>query len=164
MPATLATQLLYQLLAAGVQPCGLGARDTLRLEAGMNLYGNDMDETTTPLESGLAWTVEFAGSRQFIGRPALEAQRSAGVARQLTGLLLEDKGVLRAHQKVYAGSAGAGEVTSGTYSPTLERSIALARLPVASPPQVQVEIRGKLLAARVVRPPFVRHGRALLAT
>jgi aminomethyltransferase len=163
LPAALAPQLWDQLLATGVQPCGLGARDTLRLEAGMNLYGNDMDETTTPLESGLAWTVVFEGARQFIGRPALEAQRSAGVARQLTGLLLEDKGVLRAHQKVYAGSAGVGEVTSGTYSPTLERSIALARLPVASPPQVQVEIRGKLLAARVVKPPFVRHGRVLLA-
>jgi aminomethyltransferase len=162
LPAALAPQLWDQLLAAGVQPCGLGARDTLRLEAGMNLYGNDMDETTTPLESGLAWTVAFDGSREFIGRPALEAQRAAGLARKLTGLLLEAKGVLRAHQTIHAGSAGAGEVTSGTYSPTLERSIALARLPVASPPHVQVDIRGKLLAARLVKPPFVRHGRSLL--
>ena len=98
----------------------------------MNLYGNDMDETVSPLESGLAWTVALDGTRDFIGKAALTMQRAAGVARQLTGLLLEDRGVLRAHQKVFAGAAGEGEVTSGTFSPTLERSIALARLPAAA--------------------------------
>jgi aminomethyltransferase len=163
LPAEHAVPLWNRLLEAGVRPCGLGARDTLRLEAGMNLYGNDMDETTTPLESGLAWTVALAPGRDFVGRGALEAQRAAGVPRKLVGLLLEDKGILRSHQKVYAGSAGEGETTSGSYAPTLERSIALARVPAATGGAVEVEIRGKRLKARVVRPPFVRHGRALIA-
>jgi aminomethyltransferase len=160
VPASRLRPLWDALLAAGVRPCGLGARDTLRLEAGMNLYGNDMDERTTPLESGLAWTVSFDPARDFIGRRALEAQRAAGVARKLVGLLLLDKGVLRGHQKVFAGPAGEGETTSGSYSPTLERSIALARVPVAAGAEVEVEIRGKRLRARVVRPPFVRRGKA----
>jgi aminomethyltransferase len=160
LPAKHVVSLWNRLLAAGVRPCGLGARDTLRLEAGMNLYGNDMDETTTPLESGLAWTVAFGAGRDFIGRGALEAQRATGVPRQLVGLLLEDKGILRSHHRVYAGPAGEGETTSGGYSPTLERSIALARLPSAAGGTVAVEIRGKRLKARVVRPPFVRHGQA----
>ncbi len=159
LPAEHAVSLWDRLLGAGVRPCGLGARDTLRLEAGMNLYGNDMDETTTPLESGLAWTVAFSAGRDFIGRGALEAQRAAGVPRKLVGLLLEDKGILRSHQKVYAAPAGEGETTSGSYSPTLERSIALARVPAAAGAAVEVDIRGKRLKARVVRPPFVRHGR-----
>ena len=163
LPAEHVVSLWDRLLAAQVRPCGLGARDTLRLEAGMNLYGNDMDETTTPLESGLAWTVAFDEGRDFIGRGALEAQRAAGVARRLVGLLLEDKGILRSHQKVYAGPAGEGETTSGSYSPTLERSIALARVPAAAAGAVEVDIRGKRLRARVVRPPFVRHGRARIA-
>ncbi len=163
LPAEHVVSLWNRLLDAGVRPCGLGARDTLRLEAGMNLYGNDMDETTTPLESGLAWTVAFDAGREFIGRGALEAQRAAGVPRKLVGLLLEDKGILRSHQKVYAGAAGAGETTSGSYSPTLERSIALARVPAAAGAAVEVDIRGKRLKARVVRPPFVRHGRAQIA-
>jgi aminomethyltransferase len=162
LPAEHVVSLWDRLLGAGIRPCGLGARDTLRLEAGMNLYGNDMDETTTPLESGLAWTVSFEGGRDFVGRPALEAQRAAGVARKQFGLVLEDKGVLRSHQKVFAGPAGEGETTSGTYSPTLERSIALARLPAASGTTVEVDIRGKRLRARIVRPPFVRHGRVLV--
>jgi aminomethyltransferase len=155
--------LWNQLLAAGVRPCGLGARDTLRLEAGMNLYGNDMDESTSPLESGLGWTLVFDPPREFIGREALLAQTAAGVPRKLVGLLLEDKGVLRSHQTVYAGSAGEGQTTSGSYSPTLERSIALARIPAASPEHVEVDVRGKRLRARVVRLPFVRHGRPLVA-
>jgi aminomethyltransferase len=163
LPAEHVVSLWNRLLEAGVRPCGLGARDTLRLEAGMNLYGNDMDETTTPLESGLAWTVAFEGGRDFVGRGALEAQRAAGVPRKLVGLLLEDKGILRSHQKVYAGAAGEGETTSGSYSPTLERSIALARVPSAAGAAVEVDIRGKRLKARVVRPPFVRHGRPQIA-
>lgn len=148
------------LLAAGVRPCGLGARDTLRLEAGMNLYGSDMDETVTPLESGLAWTVAFTEGRDFIGRGALEAQRAAGSVRRLVGLLLEDRGVLRSHQRVVTG-AGDGEVTSGTFSPTLSRSIGLARLPATAGERVEVDIRGRLLPARIVQPPFVRRGQAL---
>ncbi len=153
-----------RLRAAGVACCGLGARDTLRLEAGMNLYGSDMDESTSPLESGLAWTVALERKdRAFIGRPALEAQRARGIGRKLVGLVLEDRGVLRGHQKVLVAGAGEGEITSGTYSPTLERSIALARVPSAAGERVQVDIRGKLLGARVVRPPFVRNGKSLLA-
>jgi len=129
----------------------------------MNLYGNDMDENLTPLESGIAWTVAFdPADRDFIGRAALEAQRRAGVARKLVGLVLEDRGVLRSHQKVVVPGAGEGEMTSGTFSPTLERSIGFARVPAATGEQVQVDIRGKLLAARVVKYPFVRNGKALI--
>jgi aminomethyltransferase len=149
------------LAAAGVRPCGLGARDTLRLEAGMNLYGQDMDETVTPLESGLAWTVVLETARDFVGKAALVASRPA---RELTGLVLQGHGgVLRAHQKVHAAN-GAGETTSGGFSPTLDRSIALARLPAGCAPgsTVQVEVRGKQLEALVVRPPFVRHGKSLI--
>ncbi len=162
MPAGEIEGFWQRLLAAGVRPCGLGARDTLRLEAGMNLYGNDMDESTTPLESGLAWTVALDTPRDFIGRGALEAQRLAGVARRLVGLLLEERGVLRSHQSVHTPE-GEGQTTSGTYSPTLERSIALARVPAAARDAFEVEIRGKRLRARVVRPPFVRHGKAVIA-
>jgi aminomethyltransferase len=131
----------------------------------MNLYGSDMDESTTPLESGLTWTVAFERKeRAFIGRAALEAQQARGVARKLVGLLLEERGVLRSHQKVVVTGVGDGETTSGTYSPTLERSIALARVPRATDTQVQVDIRGKLLPARVMRPPFVRNGKSLLVS
>ena len=161
LPSARAVEFWSALAAAGVRPCGLGARDTLRLEAGMNLYGQDMDETVNPLESGLAWTVDLASARDFVGRAALLARPAA---RQLTGLLLTDKGgVLRAHQKVMT-RAGDGEITSGTFSPTLGASIALARLPagVAAGEAVNVDIRGKALAARVVKPPFVRHGKSLL--
>jgi aminomethyltransferase len=166
LPATDAADTWQRLLAEGVKPAGLGARDTLRLEAGMNLYGNDMDENFHPLESGLAWTVAFdPPDRDFIGRAALErAQRENG--RELVGLLLEDRGVLRSHQKVQvegtASNGLAGEVTSGTFSPTLNRSIALARVPKTLQQSVQVDIRGKLHAARIVKPPFVRHGKPLI--
>jgi len=146
-----------------VRPTGLGARDTLRLEAGMNLYGTDMDETVSPLESALAWTVAWDPSeRDFIGRKALERRRAEGVERKLVGLLLEDKGVLRNHQKVVAAQ-GEGEITSGSFSPTLQRSIAFARVPRDTGETCQVEIRGRLMNARVVKPPFVRHGRAQIA-
>jgi aminomethyltransferase len=129
----------------------------------MNLYGNDMDENLTPLESGLTWTVAFdPAERDFIGRAALEAQRRGGVPRKLVGLVLEDRGVLRSHQKVVVPGVGEGEMTSGTFSPTLERSIGFARVPAATAEQVQVDIRGKLLAARVVKYPFVRNGKALI--
>jgi aminomethyltransferase len=163
MPAADAVPAWRRLNSLGVASCGLGARDTLRLEAGMNLYGNDMDESTDPLESGLAWTValEPAG-RGFVGRAALEAIRARGPTLKLVGLLLEDRGVLRSHQKVLAAGVGEGQITSGTFSPTLERSIALARVPAATPARVQVDIRGKLLNAKVVKPPFVRFGKPLV--
>ena len=161
LPAGHAQDLWRSLVAVGVKPAGLGARDTLRLEAGMNLYGQDMDETLSPLESGLAWTVDLASPRDFIGKAALVAQPPQ---RQLTGLLLTDKGgVLRAHQVVRTAK-GDGEITSGTFSPTLGKSIALARLPagVVAGDTVKVVVRDRELAARVVKPPFARNGRALV--
>ena len=165
IPASEVIDAWNKLRALGVAPAGLGARDTLRLEAGMNLYGNDMDETRHPLESGLTWTVAFEpAERNFIGRAALEKARREGGA-ELIGLLLEDRGVLRSHQKVVSIADPAtqpGEVTSGTFSPTLNRSIALARVPKNFDKTVQVEIRGKLHAAKVVKPPFVRHGKAMI--
>ncbi|HXZ51584.1 MAG TPA: glycine cleavage system aminomethyltransferase GcvT [Burkholderiales bacterium] len=161
MPADSASAAWQRLAQAGVRPCGLGARDTLRLEAGMNLYGQDMDESVTPLECGLGWTVELASGHEFVGKTALAA-RSPAHAR--FGLVLEERaGVLRAHQAVH-GAHGAGEVTSGTFSPTLQASIALARLPPGYAPgeRVEVDLRGKRAVARVVRPPFVRHGKVLV--
>jgi aminomethyltransferase len=123
-----------------------------------------MSEDTHPLESALGWTIAWEpAERDFIGRRALEAIRKAGSARKLVGLILEDRGVLRSHQKVVVAGAGEGEITSGTFSPTLERSIALARVPATTAAHVQVDIRGKLLDARVVKPPFVRNGRALVS-
>jgi aminomethyltransferase len=164
LPSDQAVALWSRLRAAGVAPCGLGARDTLRLEAGMNLYGNDMDETTSPLESGLGWTIAWdPQDRDFIGRAALTAQKSAGVAHKLVGLLVEDRAVLRSHQKVLVANVGDGEVTSGTFSPTLQRSIGFARVPASTGDRCEVEIRGKLVPARVVRLPFVRHGKAVIA-
>ena len=161
LPASGAEVAWRALARAGVRPCGLGARDTLRLEAGMNLYGQDMDETTNPLESGLAWTVDLASPRDFIGKAALVGLTPA---RKQVGLVLEGAGgVLRAHQKVLT-PRGDGEITSGTFSPTLGRSIALARVPtgVAIGDVVDVEVRDRRLAARVVKPPFVRNGKALV--
>ena len=159
MPAADAPSLWDRLVAAGVQPCGLGARDTLRLEAAMNLYGNDMDETVSPLESGLAWTVAWEPEdRDFIGRAALEKQRNDGSKRRFVGLLLEDKGVLRGHQRVVVDGIGEGEITSGGFSPTIGRSIALARVPAGNYDCAQVDIRGKLLDVRIVKTPFVRNG------
>jgi len=164
VPAFRAAQIWNALHAAGVACCGLGARDTLRLEAGMNLYGSDMDESTHPLESSLGWTVAWTpAERDFVGRTALESIRKSGSPRQLIGLLLEERGVLRSHQKVVAPGVGEGEVTSGTFSPTLERSIGLARVPANSGERVQVDIRGRLLNTRVVKPPFVRNGRPLVS-
>ncbi|MEW5893976.1 MAG: glycine cleavage system aminomethyltransferase GcvT [Pseudomonadota bacterium] len=160
LPAKAAPFFWQALLDAGVKPCGLGARDTLRLEAGMNLYGQDMDETTTPLESGLAWTVDLKSERDFIGKEALLRLPRT---RQLVGLLLLDKGVLRPHQPVFTAQ-GEGEITSGSFSPTLNASIALARVPVGVDvgDVVEVEIRAKRLKARVVKYPFVRNGKPMI--
>ena len=165
LPAKAAGFTWQMLAEAGVAPIGLGARDTLRLEAGMALYGAEMDEQTNPLEAGLAWTVAWEpAERRFIGREALERVRRQGPARRLVGLVLEGKGVLRAHQEVLCGEQGRGRITSGGFSPTLGRSIALARVPagVAGGDTVQVEIRGKPQPARVVKFPFVRHGKSCL--
>lgn len=165
LPAALASMTWQALIATGAKPCGLGARDTLRLEAGMNLYGQDMDETRSPDESNLAWTVDLRdANRDFIGKSALARRReSHQTTHQLTGLLLLERGILRAHQKVFT-ALGEGEITSGTFSPTLNQSIAFARLPVgvAVGDEVSVAIRDKQLAARVVKSPFVRNGKSLL--
>ena len=161
LPAAEVAALWEKLVAAGARPAGLGARDTLRLEAGMNLYGQDMDDATSPLDAGLAWTVDLKEARDFTGRGALEAR---GQQHRFMGLLLTDAGgVLRAHQKVRTAH-GEGEVTSGTFSPTIGKSIALARLPmgVAAGDTVHVLVRDKALAARVVKAPFVRNGKTLV--
>lgn len=148
-----------KILAADIKPAGLGARDTLRLEAGLNLYGSDMDENVSPLESNLAWTVAFEPKdRDFIGRAALEKQLASGVQQRLVGLVLEDQGVLRNHQKVIVDGLGEGEITSGSFSPTLSKGIALARVPAAIDGECFVEIRGKNIPAKVIKPPFVRKG------
>jgi len=160
LPAALAPQVWRGLLDAGVRPCGLGARDTLRLEAGMNLYGQDMDEGVSPLESGLAWTVAFEPQgRAFIGRQALEARRADSGLRRFVGLRLEGRGVLRAHQKLFCGGREVGEVTSGGFAPTLGVSIAFARISPDAGQDCAVEIRGRLEPVRVGPTTFVRHGR-----
>jgi aminomethyltransferase len=160
LPAGEAEALWNKLNAAGVAPCGLGARDTLRLEAGMNLYGQDMDETVSPLDAGLSWTVAMKDERDFVGKAALTA---TGQQKQFLGLILLDKGVLRGHQTVIT-KQGNGEITSGSFSPTLQQSIALARLPlgVAIGDDVEVDIRGKLLKAKVTKPVFARNGKAVI--
>jgi aminomethyltransferase len=168
VPETQTVAFWNALLAAGVKPAGLGARDTLRLEAGMNLYGQDMDEDVCPLEAGLAWTVAFDDGqdgqpRDFIGRDALEAQRDAGVPRQMIGLVMDEKGVLRHGQKVLTAN-GEGEILSGTFSPTLGKAIAFARVPageiaLGTDGNVRVDIRGRDVPVRVVRFPFVREGK-----
>lgn len=154
------------LMNAGILPCGLGARDTLRLEAGLNLYGSDMDETVSPLESNLGWTVALdPKNREFIGRKALELQKEQGTKWRLIGLVLEGPGIIRNHQRVIIQDNGVGEVTSGGYSPTLEKSIALARIPVGHTDtdlQCFVEIRNKQIPAQMVKPPFVRLGKKLV--
>ncbi|MEW5708858.1 MAG: glycine cleavage system aminomethyltransferase GcvT [Pseudomonadota bacterium] len=157
LPAERAEGVWRRLLDAGVAPCGLGARDTLRLEAGLNLYGQDMDEDVTPFECGLGWAVDLDGTRDFVGRAALAGARPRW---QRLGLVLEDKGVLRHGQRVET-AAGEGLVTSGGFAPTLGRSIALARVPLGVAPgaSVNVAIRDKMAQAKCVQPPFVREGK-----
>jgi len=164
LPAEEAPTFWKSLHAAGVAPAGLGARDTLRLEAGMNLYGQDMDESTSPLESGLNWTVDLKSERDFIGKQAL---LDSNPKQQLAGLVLLDRGVLRSHQKVVGqvnGQAFEGEITSGGFSPTINQSIALARIDAGVSPgdEVHVLVRDKQLRAKVVKYPFVRNGKVLI--
>ncbi|MEO6698236.1 MAG: glycine cleavage system aminomethyltransferase GcvT [Paraperlucidibaca sp.] len=160
LPAEQSEAFWQQLLDAGVRACGLGARDTLRLEAGMPLYGNDLSENESPLSSNVAWSIDWA--HDFIGKAALVAERDAGVTHHMVGLVLEGKGVLRAHMRVVIEGLADGETTSGTFSPTLEQAIAFARIPVGAATQAHVEVRGKLLAARIVKPVFVRRGTAVI--
>ena len=160
LPATHAAGIWCALVDAGGRPAGLAARDTLRLEAGMNLYGTDMDEYTTPLESGLAWTVAWQPEdRKFIGRDALEVARGNPATKKFVGLILNDRGVLRSHQRVMKDSGQAGEITSGTFSPVLGKAIAFARVAADIGADCMVDIRGKKIPAMVVKPPFVRHGK-----
>jgi len=159
MPAAKAASTWDRLTAAGITPCGLAARDTLRLEAAMNLYGSDMDETISPLEAGLGWTIAWEpAERDFIGRGPLQEKRADPNKMRFVGLLLEDKGVLRNHQRVVVDGVGEGEITSGGYSPTIGRSIALARVPAGDYDRAQVDVRGRLLNVRLVKTPFVRNG------
>ncbi|ASP40231.1 glycine cleavage system protein T [Bacterioplanes sanyensis] len=159
IPAEQAADFWQALLAQGVQPAGLGARDTLRLEAGMNLYGNDMDDSISPLQAGMGWTIAWEpAEREFNGRAPLASEKEAGDSPKLVGLILEGRGIMRAHQKVVVDGIGEGEITSGTFSPTMQQSIAMARVPRATGDSCQVEVRGKLVAAQVVKLPFVRNG------
>jgi aminomethyltransferase len=157
VPESAAIDLWNRLIGADVAPAGLGARDTLRLEAGMNLYGQDMDESITPWEAGLAWTVALDEGRDFIGRAALEKQKAGGIQRIMVGLVMEEKGVLRHGQRVVTAQ-GDGEILSGTFSPTLGKAIAFARVPAGTAEAAQVDIRGKLVPVRLVKYPFVRDG------
>ena len=161
VPEAQAVDLWNRLRDAGVAPAGLGARDTLRLEAGMNLYGQDMDETMTPWEANLGWTVSLDAGRDFIGRAALEAQKAKGVPREMIGLVMDDKGVLRHGQRVVT-PGGDGEILSGSFSPTLACAIAFARVPSGERDGLQVDIRGRLVPVRAVKYPFVRDGRSQL--
>ncbi|MHA6162630.1 glycine cleavage system aminomethyltransferase GcvT [Pseudomonas sichuanensis] len=163
LPGAQAPAFFNDLVGAGIAPSGLGARDTLRLEAGMNLYGQDIDEAHTPLTSNLGWSIAWEpAGRDFIGRAGLLAEIEQGVQEKLVGLVLEERGVLRAHQVVRVSGIGEGEITSGSFSPTLSKSIALARVPIATGERAEVEIRGKWYPVRVVKPTFVRHGKILI--
>ena len=163
LPADQAPAFFNDLVGAGISPIGLGARDTLRLEAGMNLYGQDIHLSISPLCANMAWTIAWEpASRKFVGRQALEAEMAGGVQLKLVGLVLEERGVLRAHQVVRIANVGEGEITSGSFSPTLSKSIALARVPMATADRAEVEIRGKWDPVRVVKPTFVRQGKALI--
>ena len=160
LPAAQVKQFWQNLISAGIKPCGLGARDTLRLEAGMALYGSDMDETITPLEANLTWTVAMQPeSRKFIGRAALQQQLQDGIKRQLVGLVLTTGGVLRNHQEVILANGSHGEITSGSFSPTLQYSVAFARLATPIVAEGAVNVRNKQLPVTVVSPPFVRQNK-----
>ncbi len=151
------------LIAMDIKPCGLGARDTLRLEAGMLLYGQDMDESTTPLESSLEWVVKWQPEeRDFIGMGALLSQKQQGLKRKFVGLLLQERGIMRSGQTIMIDGQKEGIITSGTYSPTLKKSIAFARVPITTAGDVEVEIRGKLIPAMVCKPRFVKKGKILI--
>lgn len=151
-----AAEIWQQLLDAGAKPCGLGARDTLRLEAGYNLYGTDMDESTSPLISNLAWTLSWEDpSRDFIGKKALLAQMEEGIQSKLVGIIMQEAGVLRNHQIIFIDGIAKGEITSGSFSPTLGHAIALARLPIDAETGLTVEKRGKYIPVNLIKLPFI---------
>lgn len=166
LPSQKVSELWESLLKIGIKPCGLGARDTLRLEAGMLLYGQDMNETTSPLESGLSWAVAFEPEdRLFIGREALQRQKEQVIKHKMVGLILEQKGIMRTGQTVILEDGKEGVITSGSYSPTLEKSIALARIPLdpqANPQTCFVDIRGKKIPAKITKPRFVKQGKSIV--
>jgi len=157
--ADLANRLWETLMSANIQPCGLGARDTLRLEAGMSLYGNDLDEQHSPMESGLDWTVKLTDDRDFFGKASINKKTH----KRMIGLVLLERGVLRGHQQVYLNNNSIGEITSGTFSPSLEKSIALARVTnddeLTVGKIVKIAIRNKFLDAEIVPYPFVKNGK-----
>jgi aminomethyltransferase len=160
LPASEAPAFWDKLLAVGIKPCGLGARDTLRLECGLNLYGDDMDDTVTPLESNITWTVAWEpASRDFTGRAVLEKQRVDGVKRLLVGLVLKDRGIPRNHDKVFVDGKEIGVVTSGSFSPTLQKGIAFARVASTIGKTCEIECRGKCMSAIVIQLPFIRKGK-----
>ncbi|MEP7042383.1 MAG: glycine cleavage system aminomethyltransferase GcvT [Dokdonella sp.] len=160
VPEAQAVALWNRLKEMGVAPAGLGARDTLRLEAGMNLYGQDMEESVTPWEANLGWTVALDEGRDFIGRDVLEKQKAAGGHALMVGLVMDEKGVLRHGQRVVTPN-GDGEILSGSFSPTLGKAVAFARVPAGTSGTLRVDIRGKLVPVRVVKYPFVRDGKAI---
>ena len=163
LPASQAVDFINALVGAGISPIGIGARDTLRLEAGFNLYGFDTNEQVSPLTVNMGhlicWQPE---TRDFIGRQALQNQLDRGVMEKLVGLVLDERGVLRAGQPVRINNQTTGVITSGSYSPTLGKAIALARVPVATGDRGEVEIRHKWFPVRVVKPRFVRNGKILI--
>ncbi|OUR60494.1 glycine cleavage system protein T [Bermanella sp. 47_1433_sub80_T6] len=159
IPATEVAAVWDKLLEVGVKPAGLGARDTLRLEAGMNLYGNDMDETISPWQANMGWTLALKDERDFIGKAALIEEKANGIEYKMVGLVLETRGVMRSHQKIiFTASDKQGEITSGTFSPTLQQSIAMARVPADAGNECAVDMRGKAVPVRMVSMPFVRNG------
>lgn len=163
LPVSLASDFWKSLLKINVAPCGLGARDMLRLEAGLNLYGSDMDETTSPLESNLAWTVSWNDiERDFLGKKSLQQQLQRGVKQQLVGLLMKERGMMRHQQKVFFDGNGVGEITSGGFSPILGHSIALARVPINATSHAAIEYRGTKIPVQIVKPPFVKHGKSTI--
>ncbi len=163
LPSTQAVDFMNELVGAGIAPIGIGARDTLRLEAGFNLYGFDSNEQISPLTTNMqhvvCWQPE---SRNFIGRQALQTQQDKGVAEKLVGLVLEERGVLRAGQPVRIDNQISGVITSGSFSPSLGKAIALARVPIDTGDRAEVEIRHKWFPVRVVKPRFVRYGKILV--
>ncbi|HHX35401.1 MAG TPA: glycine cleavage system aminomethyltransferase GcvT [Gammaproteobacteria bacterium] len=163
LPAKQAIDFMNELVGAGISPIGIGARDTLRLEAGFNLYGFDTNEHVSPLTANMhaliSWQPE---SRDFIGRRALQAQQDSGITEKLVGLVLEERGVLRAGQPVRINDQISGVITSGSFSPTLGKAIALARVPIDTTERAEVEIRHKWFPVRVVKPRFVRNGKILI--
>lgn len=162
LPITEVAQFWENLRAKGITPCGLGARDTLRLEAGLMLYGQDMDESTTPFEAGLGWTIKWdPQERDFIGKGALLSEKREGVKKKTVGLILKDKGVMRSGHEIIINDKVQGMITSGSYSPTLEQSIAIARVSKEVGDEVLVDIRGKKVTALVRKPRFVKKGQIL---